>query len=74
MGADQSTTRNSGESVATAARRTCYYEVLGVDRQAGDDECVWTLVACAATSRTWGHADDGGDRIRKAYRKKALLV
>ncbi|KAK4099961.1 DnaJ-domain-containing protein [Parathielavia hyrcaniae] len=37
MGAEQSAPRGSG-SQATVERKTCYYEVLGVDRQAPDEE------------------------------------
>lgn len=37
MGAEQSTPRD-GQAAASTVRKTCYYEVLGVDRQAADDE------------------------------------
>ena len=37
MGAEQSAPRGGGTQVA-AARKTCYYELLGVDRQVPDDE------------------------------------
>ncbi|KAK3941151.1 DnaJ subfamily C member 21 [Diplogelasinospora grovesii] len=38
MGAEQSIPRASGQPAAAATHKTCYYEVLGVDRQAADDE------------------------------------
>lgn len=37
MGAEQSSQRGGGDQAAVA-RKTCYYELLGVDRQASDDE------------------------------------
>lgn len=37
MGAEQSAPRGSNNQAA-ATRKTCYYEVLGVDRLAADDE------------------------------------
>ncbi|KAK0714285.1 hypothetical protein B0T21DRAFT_67744 [Apiosordaria backusii] len=39
MGADQSTPRGASQGAATATeQKTCYYEVLGVDRQVPDEE------------------------------------
>lgn len=39
MGAEQSAPRAGGQaSAAVLERKTCYYEVLGVDRQAADTE------------------------------------
>ncbi|GAB1317305.1 hypothetical protein MFIFM68171_07515 [Madurella fahalii] len=39
MGAEQSAPRGSGNQAAAAAtRKTCYYELLGVDRQVPDEE------------------------------------
>ncbi|KAK0610428.1 hypothetical protein B0T17DRAFT_500270 [Bombardia bombarda] len=38
MGAEQSTPRSGGQPVAAATRKTCYYEVLGLDRHVPDDE------------------------------------
>ena len=38
MGAEQSTPRTGGPPAVTAARKTCYYELLGVDRQVTEDE------------------------------------
>ena len=38
MGAEQSSSRNASAAQDDAAVKTCYYEVLGVDRQASDDE------------------------------------
>lgn len=39
MGAEQSAPRSGGQaSAAVLERKTCYYEVLGVDRQAADTE------------------------------------
>ncbi|KAK0713860.1 hypothetical protein B0T26DRAFT_742371 [Lasiosphaeria miniovina] len=38
MGADQSTPRASGQPILVGTSKTCYYEVLGVDRLVGDDE------------------------------------
>ncbi len=41
MGAEQSSSRADRPPAAVATvRKTCYYEVLGVDRAAGDDEYV----------------------------------
>lgn len=40
MGAEQSSSRSNGAAGrnATAPRKTCYYEVMGLDRSATDDE------------------------------------
>lgn len=40
MGAEQSSSRagTANQSTYTAPRKKCYYEVLGVERQASDDE------------------------------------
>ncbi|KAK3322082.1 hypothetical protein B0H66DRAFT_601558 [Apodospora peruviana] len=38
MGAEQSAPRADGQTPVVAVRKTCYYEVLGVDRQVADDE------------------------------------
>ncbi|KAK1826868.1 hypothetical protein QBC39DRAFT_363437 [Podospora conica] len=40
MGAEQSSSRagTANQSAYTEPRKTCYYEVLGVERQAGDDD------------------------------------
>ncbi len=39
MGAEQSSTRAAGGGPAgRSPRKTCYYELLGLDRQATDDE------------------------------------
>ncbi|KAK4108141.1 DnaJ-domain-containing protein [Canariomyces notabilis] len=39
MGAEQSAPRGTGnQATAAAARKTCYYELLGVDREAPDEE------------------------------------
>ncbi|KAK0611104.1 hypothetical protein B0T14DRAFT_439851 [Immersiella caudata] len=38
MGAEQSSQRPGRQPVVTATRKTCYYELLSVDRQATDDE------------------------------------
>ncbi|KAH6890993.1 hypothetical protein B0T10DRAFT_299480 [Thelonectria olida] len=38
MGAQQSSDRDNGSGAATTATKTCYYELLGVERQATDDE------------------------------------
>ncbi|KAK0724746.1 hypothetical protein B0H67DRAFT_481167 [Lasiosphaeris hirsuta] len=38
MGAEQSSARSGPQPATAVARKTCYYEVLGVDRQVGDDE------------------------------------
>jgi DnaJ family protein A protein 5 len=38
MGADQSTPRHGGQGAPAAVRKTCYYELLGVERQADDAE------------------------------------
>jgi len=37
MGADQSSTRGSGQAAAPP-QKTCYYELLAVDPQATDEE------------------------------------
>jgi DnaJ family protein A protein 5 len=37
MGAEQSAPRGGG-SQAAVERKTCYYELLGVDREASDEE------------------------------------
>jgi len=42
MGAEQSSTRDNfhgQENVGTQHVKTCYYELLSVDRQASEDEC-----------------------------------
>ncbi|KAK4194443.1 putative DnaJ-like protein subfamily A member 5 [Triangularia verruculosa] len=38
MGADQSTPRGAGQAATAVEQKTCYYEVLGVDQQAPDEE------------------------------------
>lgn len=39
MGAEQSSSRNGAQTpAATAVRKTCYYELLGLDRQVADEE------------------------------------
>ncbi|KAI5466530.1 hypothetical protein BGZ63DRAFT_349585 [Mariannaea sp. PMI_226] len=38
MGAQQSSEQNTPGDTATSAAKTCYYELLGVERQATDDE------------------------------------
>jgi DnaJ family protein A protein 5 len=39
MGAEQSAPRGTGnQATAAAAPKTCYYELLGVDRDAPDEE------------------------------------
>ncbi|CAK7266025.1 hypothetical protein SEPCBS57363_001882 [Sporothrix epigloea] len=38
MGAEQSSNRGAGAPVATATQKTCYYELLSVERTATDDE------------------------------------
>jgi DnaJ family protein A protein 5 len=37
MGAEQSSQRSGGNQAAVE-RKTCYYELLGVDREASDEE------------------------------------
>lgn len=37
MGAEQSAPRGGGNQVVVE-RKTCYYELLGVDREASDEE------------------------------------
>jgi hypothetical protein len=46
MGADQSSARDSAGSQEhpPSVAKVCYYEVLGVDRQASDEECVFPFV------------------------------
>jgi len=75
MGGEQSTSRGPGSAGQASAtpRKTCYYELLGLDRQATDEEYVLLgflprsplLPQCRGTSLT-------SRRIRKAYKKKAL--
>lgn len=45
MGAEQSSSvrQETGGSAEGAVRKTCYYEVLGIERQASEDECVICL-------------------------------
>lgn len=38
MGAEQSAPRGSNQAIAATVQKTCYYELLGVDRQAPDEE------------------------------------
>lgn len=38
MGAEQSSPHNASTAQDSSAVKTCYYEVLGVERQASDDE------------------------------------
>lgn len=39
MGAEQSSTKNGAQAPTGATvRKTCYYELLGIDRQAADEE------------------------------------
>jgi DnaJ family protein A protein 5 len=38
MGAEQSSNRSGGQATGVAVSKTCYYELLGVNRQATDDE------------------------------------
>ncbi|KAK3346222.1 hypothetical protein B0T25DRAFT_462365 [Lasiosphaeria hispida] len=38
MGAEQSSARSGRQLAVAVVRKTCYYEVLGVDRQVADDE------------------------------------
>ncbi len=38
MGAEQSTNRGAGAQPASAPQKTCYYELLSVERTATDDE------------------------------------
>jgi len=64
MGAQQSSGRDSSPQNG-AAPKTCYYEVLEVDRHATDDEC--DPLATPDSKST-----DPSDRIKKAYRRKAL--
>ena len=46
MGAEQSSARDSAGAQEHPPRvaKACYYEVLGVDRQASDEECVFPFV------------------------------
>jgi DnaJ family protein A protein 5 len=62
MGAQQSSGRDNTQNGAPV--KTCYYEVLGIDRHATDDEWVDYF-----PSRAPGLTSS---RIKKAYRKKAL--
>jgi len=45
MGAEQSSARDSAgaQGHPPGVVKACYYEVLGVDRQASDEECVFSL-------------------------------
>jgi DnaJ homolog subfamily A member 5 len=38
MGAQQSSNREDSSAEAAAVAKTCYYELLGVERLASDDE------------------------------------
>lgn len=38
MGAGQSASRDENEQGAASPVKTCYYELLGLDRQASDEE------------------------------------
>lgn len=38
MGAEHSSARDGSSAQDSATVKTCYYEVLGVERQASDDE------------------------------------
>jgi DnaJ homolog subfamily A member 5 len=69
MGAEQSSARDSAGTPgqAPAIAKTCYYEVLGVDRQASDEECIFPLVLPLCSSANFLPL-----RIEKAYRRKAL--
>lgn len=65
MGGEQSTNRNSGSPRGEPAK-TCYYDVLGVERQATEDEYV------PKSSRLSQRMLTNVLRIKKAYRRKAL--
>ena len=43
MGAEQSSARDSAgaQGHPPSVAKACYYEVLGVDRQASDEECIY---------------------------------
>jgi hypothetical protein len=47
MGAEQSSARDSAgaQGPPPSVAKTCYYEVLGIDRLASDEECVF-LSSC----------------------------
>lgn len=38
MGAEQSAPRNDAGAAQPTERKTCYYELLGIERQASEDE------------------------------------
>lgn len=38
MGAEQSAPRDNGQKASAVPQKTCYYELLGIDRQAPDEE------------------------------------
>lgn len=68
MGANQSS--DAGDNNRPGRRapgevKTCYYELLGIDRQASEDECVHLNILLRRQA-------DPQSSIKKAYRKKAL--
>ena len=68
MGANQSSdaSNNNGPGRrAPGEMKTCYYELLGIDRQASEDEYVHLNLLLNRQA-------DTQSRIKKAYRKKAL--
>lgn len=68
MGANQSSDAgdNNGPGRSGPGEvKTCYYELLGIDRQASEDECVHLNILFRRQA-------DTQSRIKKAYRKKAL--
>lgn len=66
MGAEQSFGRDASVPGGDSVKR-CYYEVLGLERSAGDDEYVPLPFVQRAHSKLIFYG-----RIKKAYRKKAL--
>jgi DnaJ homolog subfamily A member 5 len=68
MGAQQSSGRDNNNT-SSAQLKTCYYELLGVEHQASDEEQA-TLVVLVLITPISNHMFF--PRIKKAYRKRAL--